>query len=164
MNNQITLAYLDYDDLDALQVVSVVSFYESFIDGADPLDMQGYLQTQLTTEILAVELAQSTSKFIGIKDHQILIGYMKVNDEKDAIEIQRLYLLKDYQNKGLGQRLLDEANRYAKTKHKRYLRLAVYEKIMQVFVFMNVMDLKNRDQTFSFRKTRSYLSDFRKEI
>ena len=83
MNNQITLAYLDYDDLDALQVVSVVSFYESFIDGADPLDMQGYLQTQLTTEILAVELAQSTSKFIGIKDHQILIGYMKVNDEKD---------------------------------------------------------------------------------
>ena len=34
------------------------------------LDMQGYLQTQLTTEILAVELAQSTSKFIGIKDHQ----------------------------------------------------------------------------------------------
>ena len=93
MNNQITLAYLDYDDLDALQVVSVVSFYESFIDGADPLDMQGYLQTQLTTEILAVELAQSTSKFIGIKDHQILIGYMKVNDEKDAIEIQRLYLL-----------------------------------------------------------------------
>ena len=34
MNNQITLAYLDYDDLDALQVVSVVSFYESFIDGA----------------------------------------------------------------------------------------------------------------------------------
>lgn len=112
MNNQITLAYLDYDDLDALQVVSVVSFYESFIDGADPLDMQGYLQTQLTTEILA----QSTSKFIGIKDHQILIGYMKVNDEKDAIEIQRIYLLKDYQNKGLGQRLLDEANRYAKTK------------------------------------------------
>ena len=122
MNNQITLAYLDYDDLDALQVVSVVSFYESFIDGADPLDMQGYLQTQLTTEILAVELAQSTSKFIGIKDHQILIGYMKVNDEKDAIEIQRIYLLKDYQNKGLGQRLLDEANRSAKTKQKRYLR------------------------------------------
>ncbi|SMK64655.1 GNAT family acetyltransferase [Enterococcus faecium] len=107
MNNQITLAYLDYDDLDALQVVSVVSFYESF---------------------MAVELAQSTSKFIGIKDHQILIGYMKVNDEKDAIEIQRLYLLKDYQNKGLGQRLLDEANRYAKTKQKRYLRLTVYEK------------------------------------
>ena len=128
MNNQITLAYLDHDDLDALQVVSVVSFYESFIDGADPLDMQRYLQTQLTTEILAVELAQSTSKFIGIKDHQILIGYMKVNDEKDAIEIQRLYLLKDYQNKGLGQRLLDEANHYAKTKQKRYLRLAVYEK------------------------------------
>ena len=85
--------------------------------------MQEYLQTQLTTEILAVELAQSTSKFIGIKDHQILIGYMKVNDEKDAIEIQRIYLLKDYQNKGLGQRLLDEANRYAKTKQKRYLRL-----------------------------------------
>ena len=53
---------------------------------------------------------------------------MKVNDEKDAIEIQRIYLLKDYQNKGLGQRLLDEANRYAKTKQKRYLRLTVYEK------------------------------------
>lgn len=30
--------------------------------------------------------------------------------------------------KGLGQRLLDEANRYAKTKQKRYLRLTVYEK------------------------------------
>ena len=44
--------------------------FKSFIDGADPLDMQEYLQTQLTTEIL-VELAQSTSKFIGIKDHQI---------------------------------------------------------------------------------------------
>lgn len=100
MNNQITLAYLDYDDLDALQVVSVVSFYESFIDGADPLDMQGYLQTQLTTEILAVELAQSTSKFIGIKDHQILIGYMKVNDEKDAIEIHGSICSKIIKTKG----------------------------------------------------------------
>lgn len=95
--------------------------------------------------MLSVELAQSTSKFIGVKDHQILIGYMKVNDEKDAIEIQRIYLLKDYQNKGLGQRLLDEANRYAKTKQKHYLRLTVYEKIMQVFVFMNVMDLKKSE-------------------
>ena len=50
MNNQITLAYLDHDDLDALQVVSVVSFYESFIDGADSLDMQEYLQTQRSEE------------------------------------------------------------------------------------------------------------------
>ena len=49
------------------------------------------------------------------------------------------YLLKDYQNSGLG--LLDEANRYAKTKQKRYL-LLFKAKIMQLLVFMNVMDLK----------------------
>ena len=48
MNNQITLAYLDHDDLDALQVVSVVSFYESFIDIRSI--EQEYLQTQLTTQ------------------------------------------------------------------------------------------------------------------
>ena len=49
-----------------------------------------------------------------------------------------------------------------KQKHKRYLRLTVYEKNHAGIRFMNVMDLKNQDQTFSFRKTRSYLSDFRK--
>ena len=57
------------------------------------------------------------------------------------------YLLKDYQNKGLGQQLLDATNRYA-DKQKRYLRLTVYEKIMQVFVFMNVMDLKSGSNIF----------------
>ena len=85
MNNQITLAYLDCDDLDALQVVSVVSFYESFIDGADPLDMQVYLQTQLTTEILAVELAQPTSKFIGIKGLRCLPNPLPRRADSPAI-------------------------------------------------------------------------------
>ena len=58
-------------------------------------------------------------------------------------------MLKDYQNKGLGNGY-SMKNRYAKTKQKRYLRLAVYEKIMQVFVFMNVMDLKIGIKHFPF--------------
>ena len=61
---------------------------------------------------------------------------MKVNDEKkDAIEIQTALSAQRLSKQRVRrQRLLDEANRYAKTKQKRYLRLTVYEKIMQVFV------------------------------
>ena len=79
MNNQITLAYLDHDDLDAYKLY-VVSFYGNHYHMIHLI--WAYLQTQLTTEILESRIGTITSKFIGIKDHQILIGYMKVNDEK----------------------------------------------------------------------------------
>ena len=71
--------------------------------------------------------------------------------QKDAIEIQRIYLLKDYQSKGLGQRLLDEANRYAKTKQTTLFYVWLFmKKIMQLFVFMNVMDLKKSGSNIFF--------------
>lgn len=79
--------------------------------------MKKYLDEEFSVEKLTVELNDKNSEFyFGTIDNNI-IGYLKINfgqsqtelqDDK-AIEIERIYVLKDYHGKGVGQLLYDKA-------------------------------------------------------
>lgn len=66
-----------------------------------------------------------------------MAGYLKLNFDsaqtenvlnKQAFEIERIYLLKEYQNKGLGTELFEAAIQIGKEKGYRMLWLGVWEK------------------------------------
>ena len=64
-----------------------------------------------------------------------MVGYLKINfgqsqtelkDDK-AFEIERIYVLKEYHGKNVGQLLYEKAIEIAKQKNKDYLWLGVWE-------------------------------------
>ena len=130
MNEKIQFKKLCRSDQHALQVVSIVSFYESFIEGANAKDMQEYLQHAFTPHQLAKELQDTNTTFIGIFDGQVLIGYIKLVyfPQVKQLEVKRLYVIEGYQNQGLGKKLLDQAQQIAIQMEYHELIVTVYEK------------------------------------
>ena len=65
-----------------------------------------------------------------------MAGYLKLNeapaqtDVRDAqsLEIERIYVSKDFQGEGLGRYLLEKATSIAMRREKKYIWLGVWEK------------------------------------
>jgi ribosomal protein S18 acetylase RimI-like enzyme len=66
---------------------------------------------------------------------QKVIGYLKLNfgasqtelKDKNALEIERIYVLKEFHGKKVGQLLFDKAIEIAKEHHVAYVWLGVWE-------------------------------------
>jgi ribosomal protein S18 acetylase RimI-like enzyme len=72
-----------------------------------------------------------------------VIGYLKLNKggsqtelkDNDALEIERIYVLKDFHGKEVGQLLFDKAIEVAKAKHVAYVWLGVWEENKRALQF-----------------------------
>ncbi len=123
-------------DLDQLQKIARQTFYETFASNNTEENMNKYLEEAFSVTKLTSELSDNNAEFyFAILDNNV-IGYLKINfghsqtelqDEK-AVEIERIYVLKDYHGKKIGQLLLDKALNIARQKNADYIWLGVWEK------------------------------------
>ena len=108
---------LKVQDAPALAHLAGLTFKETFWHNNDPVSMQQYLEENLTPERLQTELQTLGSHFFFVEDQNQPVGYLKINQGAaqtesqwpDALEIERIYLLANHQNRGIGKRLLDHA-------------------------------------------------------
>jgi ribosomal protein S18 acetylase RimI-like enzyme len=81
------------------------------------------------------ELNQADSSFYFAKIGEEILAYLKLNDlnaqtEKRTLptmEIERIYVRKEYQKRGVGQFLLDKAIEITKNKNLKNIWLGVWE-------------------------------------
>lgn len=112
------------------------TFYETFANDNSAEDMQNYLDENFAEEKVKAELSNTHSEFYFAKNNDVIIGYLKLNhagaqtEEKfsNSIEIERIYVLKEFHGKKIGQFLLDFAINLAKEKQVNYLWLGVWER------------------------------------
>lgn len=98
--------------------------------------MAAYLNAAFNSDVLLKALNDSSIRFFLAKEGDSVIGYIKLNDapaqtelQDDAsMELERIYVLQEYQRMGFGKQLLDKAIQYAKDHGKSYLWLGVWEK------------------------------------
>jgi hypothetical protein len=84
---------------------------------------------------LTEELTDQNSEFYFAELDGKIIGYLKVNvgqsqteiKDKNALEIERIYVLKEFHGKRVGQILYDKAIQLAKEKSVEYVWLGVWE-------------------------------------
>lgn len=130
---EIKRAYLE--DLITVQSISTMSFTETFLEINTPENMEKYVQENFNTAQLTLEISNPNSPFyIAFCDNEP-VGYLKlnlgnaqtetVNDE--TIEIQRIYVLKAFHGKKIGQLLLDQAIKVAQEYRVDYIWLGVWE-------------------------------------
>lgn len=141
--DKIVLRKITIADLVELQTISKQTFYETFADlnGAD--DMQKYLDNNLSIDQLKVELSDENSEFYFASADKKVIGYLKINfgpaqteiNDKSALEIERIYVLKDFHGKKVGQILFNKVIDIAKQTKAGYVWLGVWEKNLRAINF-----------------------------
>ncbi len=97
--------------------------------------MNQYLEEGFSVEKLTTELNDPNAEFYFATLNEEAIGYLKLNfgasqtelkDDK-AIEIERIYVSKEYHGQSVGQLLYDKAIEVAKQKNANLVWLGVWE-------------------------------------
>ncbi|GLU43147.1 GNAT family N-acetyltransferase [Allomuricauda sp. NBRC 101325] len=122
-------------DLEALVLISKETFIDAFEKDNDPVDFQNYLQQAFALHRIASELDNPHSHFYFVHDDNSLVGYFKLNTEtaqtdvhdSSALEIERIYVLKEHQGKKIGAWMLQEIISLAHKMEKTFIWLGVWE-------------------------------------
>ncbi|MGL2966319.1 N-acetyltransferase family protein [Flavobacterium sp. XGLA_31] len=131
----ITLRKATRHDIDSLQHISRQTFEETFSESNTEENMKRYLEDSFAVEKLTAELEDENSAFYFAESEGAVIGYLKINfgasqtELKDhkALEIERIYVLKAFLGKNVGQVLYDKAIQIAQEQQAEYLWLGVWE-------------------------------------
>lgn len=123
------------NDLPDLQRIGKQTFWETFSDSNSEENMKSYLETGFSTEKLTAELLDENAEFYFATHDNQVIGYLKLNfgasqtelKDNNALEIERIYVAKEYHGKTVGQLLYDQALKVAKAKKSDYVWLGVWE-------------------------------------
>ena len=133
--SNIQIQKISLTEIDQLQKIGRQTFKETFSESNSEENMKNYLEEGFSKEKLTVELNDKNSEFYFAKLEEEVIGYLKVNfgdsqtelKDSKALEIERIYVSKEFHGKSVGQLLYDKAIEVAKQKGSEYVWLGVWE-------------------------------------
>ena len=122
-------------DIEKLKEIAKRTFIETYSSVNSKENMTNYLENKFSTEELKTELNDKNSEFYFSEFGGKIIGYLKVNTgqsqsvikDKNALEIERIYVLKEFYGKKVGQNLYKKAIKLAKEKNAEFVWLSVWE-------------------------------------
>lgn len=131
----IEISKITKDEILQLQEIGRQTFYETFAESNTDDNMKTYLENGFSIDKITAELNDANAAFYFAKIDQRVIGYLKLNfgksqtelkDDK-GLEIERIYVLKEFHGQKVGQILYDKAIEIAKQKNVDYVWLGVWE-------------------------------------
>ncbi len=143
MDLNITIEQINNSHIAALQQIGRQTFSETFAESNSAENMAKYLGEAYSFEKLNEELNSQNSFFYFAMLGEKVIGYLKLNmgesqtelKDNDALEIERIYVLKDFHCKKVGQLLFDKAITIAKELQVAYVWLGVWEENKRALQF-----------------------------
>lgn len=131
------------DDLQLLRDIAEQTYDDTFRAFNTPENMDAYLKSAFELNKIRDELLNQSSSFYFLwVDHE-LAGYLKINEaqaqteinDAEALEIERIYVLKTFHSRGLGKVLLEYVLQLASGLNKSYVWLGVWEKNEKAIAF-----------------------------
>ena len=122
-------------DLHTLRELGIRTFTESFSEFNTEEDMSLYLREAFSAEKTTGDLENPEVRFLIAETEGIAVGYVKLNSGaaqsepmgEDSVEIERVYVAKAFQNRGIGKRLLDAGVSTARSQGAFVVWLGVWE-------------------------------------
>ncbi|MDH5826511.1 GNAT family N-acetyltransferase [Sphingobacterium faecium] len=123
------------NDIEELRKIGRQTFLDTFGASNSDENMAKYLEEGFSLEKLTNELNNKNSAFFFAMIGNDIIGYLKLNIGQSqtellyekALEIERIYVLKEYHGKKVGQILYDKALQIAILKNVDFIWLGVWE-------------------------------------
>lgn len=122
-------------DIDQLQKISIQTFSETFASSNTEENMRKYLEEGYSLEKLTTEINDNNAEIYFATLNNSVIGYLKLNfgqsqtelKDNNALEIERIYVLKEFHGKNVGQLLYEKAMQVARQINASYVWLGVWE-------------------------------------
>lgn len=120
---------------DLLQKVSLKTFEEAFGSKNKPENLTAYLEASFSKTSIRNQLTNPESKFYFGRIRNDVAGYLKLNFgsaqnevlENPSMEIERIYVLSEFQGSGLGQKFIDHAIEISKKMSTQVIWLGVWD-------------------------------------
>ena len=111
---EFTIRYATVEDADLIADLSRKTFYETFGYVNTKENMDKFMADQFNREKLIKEVTEPGNTFLLAFDSDIPVGYVRMRegqkfpqfDNKDSIEIARIYAVNTYIGTGVGQQLM----------------------------------------------------------
>ncbi len=123
-----------YADAELIADISRETFYDTFAEFNTKEDMDKFLAEQFSKEYLMAQVTDAGNIFLLAYADDQPAGYVFLKesshedlDEKNAIEISRLYARTSFIGKGIGKALMNAAIEEAKKMQKKVIWLGVWE-------------------------------------
>lgn len=136
MTPNISIRTADTSHAGIITQISVATFTETFADTNSKEDMDKYLAQQMNVGKITCELEDPDSTFFLAWDGDTLAGFAKVSSDvkadapkhtHNALEIERLYVLQQYQGCKVGAALMAHCIAYAHRNGHGTIWLGVWE-------------------------------------
>lgn len=132
---QIKIEPVKNNEVQILSDIGARCFYDTFHEDNTAENMRLSLQQSFNTDVLGAELRNPNNYFFFARIENEIAGYLKLSNsnppgeikESDAVEIARIYAVKDKIGYGVGKSMLEFAFSFAKQHNKKTIWLGVWE-------------------------------------
>lgn len=139
---------IELSEILKLQKIGRETFYETFAGDNSEENMNDYLDEKFAIGKLTSELSNPNSEFYFAHIDDQILGYLKVNfgeaqtelKDKEALEIERIYVLQEFHGLKVGQLLYNKALQIAKDADLKYIWLGVWEENLRAQNFYKKND------------------------
>lgn len=141
--SKVTIRKCTLEDLLPLRELGRRTYDDTFRKDNTPENTDAYLDYAFELNKVRKELENPASHFFFLYEDTELAGYLKVNDtpaqtelnDPEAMEIERIYVDKEFHGKGYGYQLMEKALELAREAKKTYVWLGVWEKNEKALAF-----------------------------
>jgi hypothetical protein len=131
----ITIKKAGIADAEVLLAYSKKTFYDFFAHLNEPVNMEAYSVVAFTLQNMLEQINNPDSEFYFAMYEYDIAGYLKLNfncaqtefRDKNALEVERIYVSGEHHGKRIGKQLLDFATNIARSKQFEYVWLGVWE-------------------------------------
>lgn len=135
MDYTIQIKPVSINDATTLLELSRKTFFDAFLHNNNAADMDAYALTAFTLPKFEQELNNPNSSFFFALVDGVIAGYLKLNystaqtelQDPEALEIERIYILNDFQGRQIGKQLIDFSIQAAVQKNLKFIWLGVWE-------------------------------------
>lgn len=158
-NMQIQIRRATPADAATLSVISRQTFYDTFTGTCSEADMQSFLETYFNLKQVLKELNNENDFYYLAETAGRTIGYLRLMEDYNSfsqmkqwksLELKRLYVLKEFQGKGIAQQLMDFILEYAKENTYEVVWLGVWEHNLRAQKFYEKYGFENSGHTHDF--------------
>ncbi len=141
--DSVKIRRLTGEDVLLLQEIGRKTFAETFSSNNSKENMEKYLEEGFSLSKLQGEIDDPNAEFYFAMQDNNIIGYLKLNigqsqteiKNDNALEIERIYVLKEFQGQNIGQQLFEKALEQAYAQKVDFIWLGVWEENKRAIQF-----------------------------
>ncbi len=123
-------------DISAMRAVAISSYIDTFASSNTQENMDAFLSDTYSLEKLEEEFIEKNSKLFLAFDGNDVVGFLRLRESdevlkflgKNAVELQRLYVLTSAHGKSVGRLLMEKSMIHANQNNYEWIWLGVWEK------------------------------------